>query len=99
MLSQIRIKRNIRIPGTSRENKDSTKQQLMRTISKKTALVIFTVVLGFIAARSQSGPSAVRLVRGDHFAQLTIDNRPFLILGGELGNSSASSMDYMRPYW
>lgn len=74
-------------------------KQLMRTISKKTALVIFTVLLGCNAVRSQSGSSAVRLVKGNHFAQLTIDNRPFLILGGELGNSSASSMEYMRPYW
>lgn len=31
--------------------------------------------------------------------QLTVDGRPFLILGGELGNSSASSREYMRDKW
>jgi beta-galactosidase GanA len=31
--------------------------------------------------------------------QLVVDGKPFLILGGELGNSSASSADYMRPHW
>lgn len=31
--------------------------------------------------------------------QLIVDDKPFLMLGGELGNSSASSLDYMKPYW
>ena len=31
--------------------------------------------------------------------QLIVDGKPFLILGGELGNSSASSAEYMRPHW
>ena len=29
--------------------------------------------------------------------QLLVDGAPFLILGGELGNSSASSREYLRP--
>lgn len=31
--------------------------------------------------------------------QLIVNNKPFLILGGELGNSSASSLSYMHPIW
>src|SRR2546428_13926660 len=31
--------------------------------------------------------------------QLVVDGKPFLILGGELGNSTSSSLDYMRPLW
>lgn len=31
--------------------------------------------------------------------QLIVDDKPFLILGGELGNSSASSLEYMKPIW
>ena len=31
--------------------------------------------------------------------QLVVDDKPYLILGGELGNSSASSLDYMQPIW
>jgi hypothetical protein len=31
--------------------------------------------------------------------QLIVDDKPFLILGGELHNSSSSSLDYMKPIW
>jgi len=31
--------------------------------------------------------------------QLVVDGKPFLVRGGELGNSSASSLEYMRPVW
>ncbi len=34
-----------------------------------------------------------RLVKNGNYTQLIVDNKPFLILGGELGNSSASSND------
>ena len=30
---------------------------------------------------------------------MIVEGKPFLVLGGELGNSSASSLDYMRPMW
>ncbi len=31
--------------------------------------------------------------------QLIVDERPFLVLGGELHNSSSSNIDYMNPIW
>ena len=31
--------------------------------------------------------------------QLIVDDEPFLILGGELGNSSTSNLDYMKSQW
>ena len=31
--------------------------------------------------------------------QLVVDGKPLLMLGGELLNSSSSSLDYMRPVW
>jgi beta-galactosidase GanA len=31
--------------------------------------------------------------------QLVVDGKPFLVLGGELGNSSSSSLEFMRPIW
>ncbi|WP_404337107.1 DUF5597 domain-containing protein [Sphingomonas sp. MMS12-HWE2-04] len=36
-----------------------------------------------------------------HFAggQLIVDGKPFLILGGELGNSSASNREWLKPHW
>ena len=40
-----------------------------------------------------------RLVREGGAVNLVVDGRPFLVLGGELGNSSASDMTYMAPFW
>ena len=31
--------------------------------------------------------------------QLIVDGKPFLVLGGEVGNSTSSSLEYMRPVW
>lgn len=31
--------------------------------------------------------------------QLIVDDKPFLVLGGELHNSSSSSIEYMKPLW
>ena len=31
--------------------------------------------------------------------QLVVDGKPFLILGGELGNSSFTGLEYMEPIW
>lgn len=31
--------------------------------------------------------------------RLIVNNQPMLLLGGELGNSSATSAAYMAPYW
>lgn len=31
--------------------------------------------------------------------QLIVDNKPFIILGGELGNSSFTSIEYMKSIW
>ena len=40
-----------------------------------------------------------RLARQGSATQLLVDGRPFLILGGELQNSSSSSLTYMEPVW
>jgi len=31
--------------------------------------------------------------------QLVVDDKPFLVLAGELGNSTSSALEYMRPVW
>jgi beta-galactosidase GanA len=36
--------------------------------------------------------------RGDA-TQLMVDGKPFLVLGGELYNNSATSLEYMKPVW
>ncbi|MBC8096996.1 MAG: DUF5597 domain-containing protein [Akkermansiaceae bacterium] len=40
-----------------------------------------------------------RLEKRGAATQLIVDGKPFLILGGELHNSSASSREYMKPIW
>ncbi len=39
------------------------------------------------------------LVASGKSVQLRVDGKPFIVLGGELGNSSASDMHYMQPFW
>jgi beta-galactosidase GanA len=53
---------------------------------------------GGIAAAVAAPPIPVLAQRGAA-RQLLVDGRPFLILGGELANSSASSLTYMAPVW
>jgi beta-galactosidase GanA len=44
-------------------------------------------------------PEAPHLRKQGTTTQLLVDGKPFLILGGELHNSSSSSLEYMEPIW
>ncbi len=46
-----------------------------------------------------SNHSMPHLRKTGHTTQLIVDGKPFLILGGELGNSSFTSLEYMAPIW
>ncbi|HTH38351.1 MAG TPA: DUF5597 domain-containing protein [Pyrinomonadaceae bacterium] len=60
---------------------------------KHTAVLL--VVVGAVA-----GQNAIPHLRKQGTAtQLIVGGKPFLIRGGELGNSSASSIEYMKPVW
>ena len=52
-----------------------------------------------ICANGQSLNGMPRLAKTKDHTQLLVDDKPFLILGGETGNSSASENAYMQPYW
>jgi hypothetical protein len=43
--------------------------------------------------------AAPHLERRGDITQLIVDRKPFLALGGETLNNSATSMEYMRPIW
>lgn len=60
-------------------------------------LVVFLALLLASPAAAQADPP--RLERRGEATQLIVKGKPFLILGGELGNSTASSREYMRPHW
>jgi len=56
------------------------------------------VGLAALPALAQSN-AAPHLEKRGVTTQLIVDGKPFLILGGELHNSSSSSLEYMKPIW
>jgi hypothetical protein len=44
-------------------------------------------------------PPVPVLARRGQAIQLLVDGRPFLVLAGEVHNSSSSSLEYMKPIW
>jgi len=48
---------------------------------------------------AQTGDGMPHLEKRGSLVQLVVDGKPFLMLGGELHNSSSSSLDYMKPIW
>ena len=59
--------------------------------------LLLTLALGARAQRSAG--SMPRLVKTGSSTQLLVDGKPYFVLGGELGNSTASSTAYMQPVW
>ncbi len=57
---------------------------------------LFILLLCYSKLYSQSIP---HLQKKGTTQQLIVDGKPFSVLGGELGNSTASSLNYMRPFW
>jgi hypothetical protein len=71
-------------------------------------LLRYSAVMALLAAASAFGqaPSAApiphlipHLEKRGQATQLIVDGRPFLMLGGELRNNSATSLKYMQPIW
>ena len=67
----------------------------------KKTLRLFLLILGAILfpffANCQS--PIPYLAKKGSATQLIVDNKPFIILGGELGNSTATTMQNMQPVW
>jgi beta-galactosidase GanA len=63
------------------------------------ALALALAAARAIPARGAQSDSIPRLRKQGTVTQLIVDGKPFLVLGGELGNSSSSSLEYMRPLW
>ena len=66
-------------------------------------LLVFSVAillaLGSTAAAQDAQAQIPHLQKQGSATQLIVGGQPFLILGGELHNSSSSNLDYMRPIW
>ena len=59
------------------------------------------IVVSVLAAASggAADPEIPHLRRQGTAVQLVVDGQPFLIRGGELGNSTASNSSYLQPFW
>ena len=58
------------------------------------------IAIAIIAAAALCAqPQIPHLRKQGTATQLIVDGKPFLILGGELHNSSSSNIDYMNPIW
>ena len=62
----------------------------------KNITTIFMLLLG-ISLYAQ--PVHPYMQKKGNATQLIVDGKPFLVLGGELGNSSFTSLEYMEPIW
>jgi beta-galactosidase GanA len=60
------------------------------------AVVLLAVILLASAVTTAQTPF---LRKQGKATQLIVDGQPFLMLAGELGNSSSSNAEYMRPIW
>jgi len=70
----------------------------------KRRIVALILGVAFVSAVARAhgqgrGGGIPQLRKQGTATQLVVDGAPFLVLGGELGNSSASSLDYLRPFW
>jgi len=70
----------------------------MRVSSSVRAAALCFAAAAALAAQS-AGSLSPRLQTSGGATQLFVDGKPFLILGGELFNNSATSLDYMKPIW
>jgi len=61
--------------------------------------ILLLVAIFEITVLSAQQSNAPHLEKRGAATQLIVDGKPFLILGGELHNSSSSSLEYMKPLW
>lgn len=65
----------------------------------KVTLILFGFVFTIRAYTQPGDWTPPHLLKEGNHSQLIVNGKPFLVAGGELGNSSASSSEYMTPIW
>ncbi len=66
---------------------------------RSTAIISFTVLILFSACERDPQRGIPHLRKQGTATQLLVRGQPFLMLGGELGNSTASSLASLQPNW
>lgn len=66
-----------------------------------TGLVVSVMLaMGFCASAGNEGDKSIPFLRRQGQAvQLMVEGKPFLVLGGEVGNSAATELSYLEPVW
>ncbi len=64
---------------------------------RATCLLLAALLGGVLACADAATPPHLR--KQGSATQLIVDDQPFLLLGGELHNSSASSLEYLNKLW
>ena len=62
-------------------------------------LLLVSLTFAGAAAAEDVPASMPHLEKRGNVTQLIVDGKPFLALAGELGNNSATNLDYMKPIW
>jgi len=81
------------------------KPLLTRKVFKYKFFIAFMAILALFdiefsnAQTNNSSNGIPQLIKHAGITQLYVNDKPFLILGGELNNSSSSSIAYMHPIW
>src|SRR5580698_9224596 len=66
------------------------------------SLVLPTACIAAFAAApcyGQTAPAIPHLEKQGSATRLIVDGQPFLALAGELGNNTASSLEFIQPLW
>ena len=63
------------------------------------SLSLLILILFLFSCIEQPAPTIPALEKSGNVTRLIVDGKPFLVLGGELHNSSSSSRDYMKKFW
>jgi hypothetical protein len=64
-----------------------------------TRIIVVCLVWTSLQAQPKSVSSISKLEKRDKATQLIVDNKPFLVLAGELTNTAASSPEHMKKVW
>lgn len=75
-----------------------SKQRLMSFVIGCSALALCYVALFYVLGSAQQ-ERLPHLRKQGAATQLIVDDKPFLVLAGELGNSTSSNLEHMRPIW
>ena len=65
----------------------------------KPVMIMMVVTLWSIFASAQDASPIPYLQNKGKAVQLVVDDKPFLMIAGELHNSSSSTTSYMQPIW